>query len=208
MKHSGKWTRLACSVAMAVALLPAHAADKEQEQIKRLKLQMRQIQQEQTDSQAKLAAEKAELEKSVSTAKSSISASKAEAAAASRRAASLGAEIKSLKDEKQALTDQVAQLQKQLEELKQGSQLAADQSKQQLAEQKDAYQALLSKQDQCMAHNVELVRLGQDLLTRYEAKGFGEVLGAKEPMIQLGRVKLENLAQSYRDKIDAARAQP
>ena len=63
--------RAACLVLAAAVLswgvMPAaHAAsDRDQEQVRRLKLQMRQIQQEQADAQAKVAADKAEMETSV-----------------------------------------------------------------------------------------------------------------------------------------------
>ena len=54
---------------------------------------------------------------------------------------------------------------------------------------------------QCLKDNSELVTLGQDLLQRYENKGLGEVLGANEPFIQAGRVRLENLGDEIRAKL-------
>ncbi len=55
----------------------------------------------------------------------------------------------------------------------------------------------------CIARNASLQALGLELLQRYERKGWAEVLAADEPFLQWGRVSLENLVQGYRDKLDA-----
>ena len=49
--------------------------------------------------------------------------------------------------------------------------------------------------------NLELFKLGNEILTRYEKFGLGEALSAKEPFTGITRVKLENLVQDYQDKI-------
>ena len=53
-----------------------------------------------------------------------------------------------------------------------------------------------------------MVILGNELLTRYENKGIGSVLAAKEPFFQTARVTLENQAAEYRSKLDAATVKP
>jgi hypothetical protein len=53
--------------------------------------------------------------------------------------------------------------------------------------------------------NAELLLLGREILDRYRRKDFGAVLAGAEPFTQLTRVKLENLAQDYEDKLRAAR---
>jgi len=53
--------------------------------------------------------------------------------------------------------------------------------------------------------NLELWRLGNEILTRYEKFGLGDALAAREPFTGLSRVKLENLVQDYKDKIDDQR---
>ena len=50
-----------------------------------------------------------------------------------------------------------------------------------------------------------MAELGLDILQRYENKGMTEVLSAKEPFVQTGRVQLENLKADYQRRIDAAR---
>ena len=53
-----------------------------------------------------------------------------------------------------------------------------------------------------------LIAQGTELLSRYERKGFAEVVGAREPFLQTARVTLENVKAEYQDKLDAARAKP
>lgn len=70
-------------------------------------------------------------------------------------------------------------------------------------------QELAGEREACLArvatlegHNVELYRIGMELLDRYAGKGFGEVLGAREPVTGTLRVRMENLVQDYRFRIE------
>lgn len=53
--------------------------------------------------------------------------------------------------------------------------------------------------------NRELYDTGSEILNRYAELDFGDVISAREPFIQKGRVELENLVQSYEDALRAAR---
>ncbi len=55
------------------------------------------------------------------------------------------------------------------------------------------------------AKNLELYRLANEILTRYEKFGLGEALAAREPFTGITRTKLETLVQDYSDKIADAR---
>jgi chromosome segregation ATPase len=55
------------------------------------------------------------------------------------------------------------------------------------------------------AKNLELYRLANEILTRYEKFGLGDALAAREPFTGITRTKLENLVQDYSDKIADAR---
>jgi hypothetical protein len=55
----------------------------------------------------------------------------------------------------------------------------------------------------CEEKNAELARIGGDLLQRYRDKGFVDALKQNEPFTQIERVRMENLWQDYRDKLDA-----
>jgi chromosome segregation ATPase len=53
----------------------------------------------------------------------------------------------------------------------------------------------------CTAKNQELVKVGRELLTRYEGVTFGDKVLAREPLTGLERVQVQNLLQTYGDKI-------
>lgn len=54
----------------------------------------------------------------------------------------------------------------------------------------------------CEVKNTQLIAVGREILTAYENFNFIDSLSAREPFTRLKRVELENLAQSYRDRID------
>jgi len=56
--------------------------------------------------------------------------------------------------------------------------------------------------------NLELFRLGNEILSRYEKFGLGDALAAKEPFTGIARVKLENLVQGYEDQLAEHRVKP
>lgn len=58
------------------------------------------------------------------------------------------------------------------------------------------------------AKNVELVKLGNAILDRYQKFALGEAVANREPFIGLARVDLRNLVQDYADKIADSKAKP
>lgn len=55
------------------------------------------------------------------------------------------------------------------------------------------------------AKNLTLYQLANEILDRYQKFGLGDALAAREPFIGITRVKLENLVQDYRDRINNER---
>jgi predicted RNase H-like nuclease (RuvC/YqgF family) len=53
----------------------------------------------------------------------------------------------------------------------------------------------------CQAKNVLLVKVGRELLHRYEGVSFGDMVVTSEPLIGVRRVEIQNLLQDYGDKI-------
>lgn len=49
--------------------------------------------------------------------------------------------------------------------------------------------------------NVELYKVGDEILSRYARFGFGDALAAREPFTGLTRTKLESLVQDYKDRL-------
>ena len=61
--------------------------------------------------------------------------------------------------------------------------------------------------DTCAQKNVQLYQAGLELADKYEQKGVWQSLLASEPVTQLKRVEIENLAQEYVNRIEQARVQ-
>jgi len=53
----------------------------------------------------------------------------------------------------------------------------------------------------CLAKNTQLMKVGRELLHRYEGVYFGDLLAVREPLIGARRVQIQNLLQDYNDKI-------
>jgi chromosome segregation ATPase len=124
----------------------------------------------------------------------------------------LGAQVKSLSDKTIAdLKAQVADETGQIARLNDGLKQWKDAYNQaaQLATAKEAARAQLALQaallqrtiDDRETKNLELYKLSNEILTRYERFGLGDALAAKEPFVGVTRVTLENLVQDYKNKI-------
>jgi chromosome segregation ATPase len=53
----------------------------------------------------------------------------------------------------------------------------------------------------CQAKNVQLVKVGRELLHRYQGVSFGDMVVTSEPLVGVRRVEIQNLLQDYSDKI-------
>lgn len=198
-----KWLMLSCAVVMAGSTWAQSADD---EQTRRLRLQMRQLQQQQAslqEAQAQAEAQRQAAQQALDATRGDLSSQKAAAAAASRKAASLSKALADTTAERDALKARVAELEASLQRSTEQGQVCQATLGQARVNLGATNRDLSSRLGQCLKDNQALVVLGQDLLERYENKGFGEVLGAKEPFIQSGRVKLENRGQEIRAKLEA-----
>lgn len=201
-----------CALAVAVVLLTlastpvdtfAQAATHQgDEQVRRLRLQMRQLQASMQESLARTELERDEARQALAVA---TTLAEREKAAVATRAAAQARDLVAVRQERETLAARVVELEAAL------SQRSAE---------RDGYQAELHKVQralgaqnaeldtrlgQCVSHNHELHELGLSLLQRYENKGIAEVLGANEPFIQRARVRLENTVSATRNQLDAHR---
>lgn len=213
LKMAPTWRALAVSMAMLAIAGLAHAeGDREQEQLRRLKLQLRQTQQEKDtalqEAQTRADADKAALTDSLKSVKGDAEAQRRAASASSRRAEALAADLAAAKKDKDQAAEQIAQLQKALDEAKAQMASQQQQAAQTTAGWEGRFKSLSGQYDQCRTQNAALYELGVGLLGKYENKGFGEVLGVREPFLQTARVTLENTKAQYQDKLDAARLKP
>jgi len=58
------------------------------------------------------------------------------------------------------------------------------------------------------SQNIELYKLGREILLRYEKFGLGEVIGGKEPFVGTMRVKMETYVQDFQDKLTDQKIKP
>ena len=56
--------------------------------------------------------------------------------------------------------------------------------------------------------NIELYKLGKEILTRYEKFGLGSALLAREPFTGIAKVKFETFIQDYADKLTDQKIKP
>jgi colicin import membrane protein len=110
----------------------------------------------------------------------------------------------------------------QLSGVKQQNQAALDKANAQIAQYRSAYDELLklaraseaerqrlamdsSSQtkavSQCEAKNAQLYAVGQEILHAYETVDMGTVMAARQPFAAQSRVKLDQIAQQYGDKL-------
>lgn len=73
----------------------------------------------------------------------------------------------------------------------------------QRAELEEALKKETANFAQCYENNKKLYAVNQDLLNRYQHKGFADVLGQKEPFTGIKQVDVENLIQDYQYQIDS-----
>lgn len=195
---------------LAFASLSAHAqSDKDAEQVKRLRLQMRQVQQQQQQAQeAQAKAEQARLqaEASLKSQEGELDRQRGAASTASRRAAALARELDALKPEHERTLAELATLKARYEALQASAKAAQAQAAEAEAHLRAQVTQLGTQLQRTRADNASLVELGRELLKRYEEKGLGEVFSAKEPFVQVGRVKLENFLTEYGRRIDGLQA--
>ncbi|MEK8086064.1 hypothetical protein WNB94_06600 [Aquabacterium sp. A3] len=196
-----KGLMLSCAVLMAASTWAQGSGD---EQTRRLRLQMRQLQQQQAslqEAQAQAESQRQAAQQALEATRTDLSSQKAAAAAASRRAAGLSKALADTTAERDALQARVAELEASLQRSTEQGQVCQATLGQARLNLGAANRDLNTRLGQCLKDNSELVTLGQDLLQRYENKGLGEVLGANEPFIQAGRVRLENLGDEIRAKL-------
>ncbi len=188
------------TLSLAAAALPAQArADDAAEQrlrdaLRQTTLQLRQLQ----DQNAELQTKQQALEQQLAAAPKQASAAEAGQAAGLRRS------LAGKSAEADALRQQLDEARKSLAEWQQARQQAVD-----FARKRDAdatrYQSQFEDSEghlhSCEQKNAALYALGSELLERYKNKGMWEAAKNDEPFLQLHRVRLEELAQGYHDKL-------
>ncbi len=153
--------------------------------------------------------------------------------AAGAPAAAAGPELESLKKElAQAQSQLAAERQARVQasagaqQLREQAQASTEKAGAQVAQYRGAYDELLKMArsteaerqkltaelgtqrtalEQCQAKNKALYALGQEILQAYETMDVGSVLASRQPFAAQSRVKFEQIAQEYGDKLYQSR---
>lgn len=216
-----RWLVVACLPVLAVDAVAQQSPSREQEQIRRLRQQVQQLQQEQAGAQQqrqqaeaeqrRAAAERQDLEAGLRRSRGEIGNARTEARLATERAQQLEQQLSAARAESQALQDSLTATRAQLQQ----AQAALAQTQARLgtlqaahAELNAAHRDRGDQLGRATSSNLALHRLGVELLDRYRNKGVAEALATQEPFLQTKRVELENLVQDYRDRLDGERLRP
>jgi chromosome segregation ATPase len=187
---------LSCIVVLAVAALSsvgAHAqseTDRLRDALRSATAQTRSLEDQRTVLQAKLA--EADREKVVL--KAQIDAAKADLRQAEKQ------QRESVDEFNQRLAERDQTLEKWKAAYEEAATVARskDAERAKFEGEATAYKASTKS---CQAKNTQLVKVGRELLQRYEGVTVGETIVTREPLIGLRRVEIQNLLQDYNDKI-------
>ena len=82
---------------------------------------------------------------------------------------------------------------------------AAETERQRLAQEEKSQQTAVA---QCEAKNAQLYSVGQEILQAYETMDIGTIMSVRQPFAAQSRVKYEQIAQQYGDKLYEGRFDP
>lgn len=191
------------TVCVALGLPHAHAQTLE-EQLRAQLADARSQLQDLEGQQAQWQAQKTQLEQERDDARKALDAAKAELgknqAGTAQNASALGAE-RSAREQDEA---RIQSLQKALA-------AATAQSHTQELRGSDLATQLTQAQGQvttCTAKNLKLYQVGSEILDAYSHMTVGTVIASREPFAASERVKLENAAQDYGDRLYQQRYDP
>jgi chromosome segregation ATPase len=190
----------------------AQQASREQEQLRRLRAQAQQLQQalsaeqqarQQADAEAARLKQAAEIE--LPKLEEEAAAARRRAGGMQKRADQLARDLEEAQQARDALTRQLDDTRRQLEarerELAQ-TRGTLQTTERDLGTTRGQADALTGRLAQCRKDNLELYRTGIEVLDRWRDRTLGEQVAQGEPFTQVGRVKLENLAETYRDRLE------
>lgn len=204
MRHYEMSMVIAGGALLLALCVPAQAASKrdpDREAVRRVQLQLRQMQ----DEKAVLEQDKAGLSNELEALKKKSGALASSAASANRSKAALEKEAEKLRADQVKLSEENARLKKQLTD----SQSAEHDTRNTLQQETSLKQRLeqnLSARskalEQCESNNATLYRYHVELLNLAQQRGSLGVLLEAEPVLGFKRVDIENLLEQYRDKVD------
>ncbi|MGG1948139.1 hypothetical protein AB1286_25590 [Trinickia sp. NRRL B-1857] len=184
----------------------AHAQsieDKLRAQLRLTIMQLRQLQ----DTQTQLQTDKTTAEQQRDSALAQVKALQAQLAAAQGSSGALAAADRALVQEKASHARDALELSKY-----KTSYEALVSSAHAAEAQRTALASAASEQDArlkaCEAKNADLYRIGHEILDAYEHVGIGTIFGSREPFAQKARVKYDEIGERYGDSLYGAKYNP
>ena len=188
---------------------------REQEQMRRLRLQVQQLQQDQTQQQDALqraTADKAGASAELDALRAELRRVRAAGIGQTRDTQAARKELDAARQEQAALKVLLDQAQVELQtrgRSNDAARAANDELQRGLVLGATAHTDLTSRHaaqtlglQTCIANNQALRDIGLDLMQLYAHKSVADVWAQNEPFLQVQRVALENLLQGYQDKLD------
>ncbi|MEZ2417592.1 hypothetical protein [Luteibacter sp. RCC_6_2] len=169
------------------------------DQLRETRTQLQELQAQ----QSQWAAEKAALEKERDDAKK-----EAETARAAKASSAVSPEAsRTLAAERQRREAAEASLQRGKADMDSSAVAlrTAEAERARLAKELDATKGQV---DACTARNVQMYRVGQEVIAAYENIDMGDIVGSRQPFAAKSRVKLEAAAQSFGDRLYEQRFDP
>lgn len=201
-------------VLLAQPLQAEEKGGKSQEQVRRLRQQVQQLQQAQQagqQTQQQLTQEKTALDEQLKKRAGELGGVRKKLSDAERERDELRQKLQAAEQERDAIKARLEETATKLASTEQSqretrSKLAGSESE--LVATKSALSAEQGERSRCEANNIALYQHGRELLQAYRDKGVVTSLSHREPLLGLGQVKMENLLEEYRDKLDAQRRRP
>jgi chromosome segregation ATPase len=154
--------------------------------------------------QASWAAEKAQLEKERDAARADAEAARAEAKKGSAASPEASRALAAEKQRREA-AESAAQKGKADADSAAVALRTAEAERTRLAKALDAANGQV---DACTARNVQMYRVGQEVISAYENIDMADVMASRQPFAAKARVKLEAAAQSFGDRLYDQRFDP
>jgi chromosome segregation ATPase len=154
--------------------------------------------------QAQWQAEKAKLEQERDAARKDADAAKAELGKSHATPPQDTAALASERAARQQAEADVQRLQKAVADANAKAHAQAQQESDMAAQWHDAQQQVAT----CTAKNQQLYKVGNEILDAYSHMTLGKVMASREPFAASERVKLDNAAQAYGDRLYEQRYDP
>jgi hypothetical protein len=192
---------LAAVLAASPALMaPAQAQQNDAELLKRAQLQLRQSEQERNSLRAEVQRLQAQLQQNTAE----LNGLRGSAESSGRQAAALQSTLSSAISKNQLAVKTLRENEEELSMLRaqNGQQQRAVDNMRTMLENAQRNTALKEELVQlCRSRNQELYGIGKQVVDLYAGRSAADAVMAREPLLQMHRVKMENLVQDYEDRL-------